>query len=82
VIFSKTYCPYSTGLVNHISSLPIDGVSVYELDKMSSGVHIFAALYRQYDTTTVPILFHQGELVGDSDQSRAYLDQYMKVSPG
>eukprot|EP00455_Lapot_gusevi_P033486 TRINITY_DN3662_c0_g1_i1.p1 TRINITY_DN3662_c0_g1~~TRINITY_DN3662_c0_g1_i1.p1 ORF type:complete len:102 (+),score=25.95 TRINITY_DN3662_c0_g1_i1:102-407(+) len=68
VVFSKTYCPYCTKAKRVLSGLQAR-VHVLELDTMSDGEEIQAALREITGVRTVPQVFIRGRFIGGGDDT-------------
>jgi glutaredoxin 3 len=72
VIFSKSCCPYCTKTKQTFSGPSGEGhtVKVLELDRMSNGDEIQAALLKITGQRTVPNVFVNGQHLGGNDDTQ------------
>mmetsp|Transcript_34225 Transcript_34225/g.59893 ORF Transcript_34225/g.59893 Transcript_34225/m.59893 type:complete len:105 (-) Transcript_34225:1261-1575(-) len=75
LVYSKSYCPYCTSTKNSLQSLRVPA-EVYELDQISNGDAIQAALLKITGQRTVPNIFIGGVHVGGNS------DLQTKISSG
>ncbi|KAJ8900737.1 hypothetical protein NDN08_000038 [Rhodosorus marinus] len=73
VIFSKTYCGYCASAKSDIKAVGkqvenFPGVNTFELDQISGGSKLQAALSRMTGRYTVPNVFVLGESIGGGDE--------------
>merc|ERR1711964_660621 len=67
VVFSKSYCPYCKRAKKALEPFDLQGnLKVYELDTMTNGADIQAALIAIHGVRTVPQVFIRGEYFGDA----------------
>ncbi|GAX28971.1 glutaredoxin 3 [Fistulifera solaris] len=70
VVWSKSYCPYCTATKNLFQKLNVPH-KVHELDQMSNGNDIQAALQQMTGQRTVPNVFIKGKHLGGNDDTQA-----------
>lgn len=70
VVFSKSYCPYCKKTKALLNERGI-GAKVFELDTMSNGDELQAALLSFSGQRTVPNVFVKGKHLGGNDDTQA-----------
>ncbi|KAH8308918.1 uncharacterized protein Grx1t [Drosophila kikkawai] len=74
VIFSKSYCPYSSMAKEQFRKMDVKPVAV-ELDLREDGAEIQAVLGRMTGAKTVPRCFINGKFVGGGTDVKRLYDQ-------
>lgn len=70
VVFSKSYCPYCKQTKSTLEALDITA-KIIELDEVSDGDAIQAALLEESGQRTVPNVYVKGQHVGGNDDTQA-----------